>query len=450
MLILATTIAGTSCQADNATKIIPVINSLLLDDTSTEVPNTGNSWGAKSLGDLLRPDRSWLSSFDGAQRVVVSESIVSALSSCLPNAYCVLEINQLVLTETLYFNRPRTKFEGVEGNKITYSATTNTEAFFQLETGANEVIFENLHLDGESTSYGENPVYGIIVSGHSINKVAMLGNHIHHLHSDNDAHGIAVYGSGATESTAIQNIIIDSNNIHDMRTGSSESIAINGNVKHWEITNNQVSHVNNIAIDAIGGEGTSPVQTINGRVLPSLLDAARFGFIEDNVVTDMSTETNPAYGSVHTWAGGIYVDGGRDIIITDNTVIGSEWAYDVGAENCVVTSHIRLENNTATNSYFGDFYTGGYADNGYKTHPEIECDPSQSIDDNEGHGNVENITVISNTFSSSSAPINPLEFVNTIEFGNRILQSVITHEGVGAQHPDGIVTGNENSIRTTE
>ena len=37
-----------------------------------------------------------------------------------------------------------------------------------------------------------------------------------------------------------------------MRTGSSESIVINGNVQRWEISDNRVVNVNNIAIDAIG------------------------------------------------------------------------------------------------------------------------------------------------------------------------------------------------------
>lgn len=138
---------------------------------------------------------------------------------------------------------------------------------------------------------------------------------------------------------------------------------VNGNVKNWDIISNTVSRVNNIAINAIGGEGTSPTQVVNGRTVPGQFDAARFGFIENNHVTTMSTLSNPSYGSRHSFAAGIYIDGARDIIINNNIVTDTPWAFEIGAENCVETSNILLHNNQATQSWFGDLLIGGNASN---------------------------------------------------------------------------------------
>jgi hypothetical protein len=47
--------------------------------------------------------------------------------------------------------------------------------------------------------------------------------------------------------------------VYDNRTGNSESLTINGNVTHFQVTNNLVHDNDNIGIDAIGFEGTGPV-----------------------------------------------------------------------------------------------------------------------------------------------------------------------------------------------
>lgn len=422
--------------------ITAIINILLLDEKQT---SEGARWGVTPLNATHRPEHNWLANFNGVVPIPVTSTIENAVNLCALDAYCVIEIDKLKLTDTYYLNRSKTKLIGKVNNRITYLVGAgNSGAFFEIETGTQEIVIENLQMDGESTNYGVDPIAGIIVYGKDINKVALLSNHIHHLHSDEYANAIAIYGTGDTDSSAIQNVIIDANIVEDMHTGSSESVVVNGNVKHWEITNNQVTRINNIAIGAIGGEGTSPVQIVNGKTRPGELDAARYGFIEGNTVTDMTTLSNPAYGNQHSWAGAIYIDGARLIYITNNTVTKAEWAYDIGAENCVITSDILLENNTAIDSYYGDFIIGGYAQGGFLDQPAIECDPTISIDEHEGHGNVDNITVKNNQFTTLSPRI------NVIELSNRIRQTILIHEGISAQHPDGVVTGDQNSIRIVE
>ena len=417
-------------------------DALLLLLTPRIYPTT---WGSSPPGPQDRPDHTWLNQFANAQPHPLTTPDPPE-TPCPQTGPCVLTIDQLQLSGTMYISRSHTKLIGKPGNRITF-ANNSGGSFIELESGIHDVVLENLNIDGESRNYRSNSIFGIMVNGENINRIAIKKNHIHHLHSNNDAHAVAVYGIGDTESNAVRNVIIDQNTVDHMRTGSSESIAMNGNVKNWEVTNNTISHVNNIAIDAIGGEGTSEPVAVSGRTLPGVFDAARYGFIENNTVTDMSTRTNPSYGNKHSWAGAIYVDGGHHLLISGNNVTGSEWAYDIGAENCVKPRHILLQNNRASSSYYGDFYIGGYAKKGFEEDQTIECDPRKSIDDNEGHGYVLNVTVKNNSFvTPSTSP----HFVHTIELGNRIRKTVIIHPGVAPQHTDGVVTGDENSIRIRE
>ena len=416
------------------------------EENNIPVQKTDNiSWGASRITEAQKTNHEWIDSFDNAPTIPVTSTIDDALSACPKNDYCILTIDKLALSETVNLGRSKTKLIGKKNNKITFSIISGTSGtFFTLKNNVNNIVFENLNIDGESTNYGSESIHGFFIKGKSIHNIAFIKNHIHHFSSDEDAHGIAVYGTGSTENSAIENIIIDANNIHNMRTGSSESVVVNGNVKRWRISNNKISQINNIAIDAIGGEGISPVQIIDGRTLPGELDAARYGVIEGNTITDMSTETNPSYGNKHSWAGAIYIDGAHHVHILNNTVNNAEWAYDIGAENCVESRYIVLEKNTANKSYFGDLYIGGYREIGYKKDKNINCNPETTTDDIEGHGYVQNITVNNNQFNTVSPQ------VNSIQLENRISQSIIIHPGIKAEYPDGKVTGDQRSIRITK
>ena len=73
-----------------------------------------------------------------------------------------------------------------------------------------------------------------------------------------------------------------------MTTGCSETMSINGNVQYWTVSNNLIHDNNNIGIDAIGFEGTSP---------NSATDQARDGSIVGNTVYNITSYGNPAYGN---------------------------------------------------------------------------------------------------------------------------------------------------------
>ena len=404
-------------------------------------------WGAESPDRADRPDLRWLTGFANTADVVATGNINVAIDQCDQkvgrNNYCVVELRTVEGSGPFSIDRSKTKI--VASLPSQAIAAVPGQATISIGSNIQKVVIENLQLAGVRSDF--KPVYAIVVSGSHIKDIVIRKNRIYNFDSHSSAHGIVVLGSGNSEAASIKQITIDQNHLHDMRTGSSESIAVNGNVSNWVISNNLIERINNIAIDAIGGEGTVAAATIDGRIVPSPLDAARIGWIENNVVDTMSTLGNPAYGGVRSWAGAIYVDGGRSISITGNTVRNSPWAYDIGAENCVIAEDITLRNNTASNSYFGDLRLGGYAKIGYLTaNNSINCDPRNSLDINEGHGYVRRLTVAENRFES----VNTTEARLLVEY--RTTESIIAEPGLepapGAG--DGKALYDDNAYRVTE
>jgi hypothetical protein len=105
--------------------------------------------------------------------------------------------------------------------------------------------------------------------------------------------------------------------------------------------------VNNIGIDLIGGE-----RDIN----PNQALVARNGVVRGNRVANARAN----YGG--GFAAGIYVDGGRDIVVEDNIVTGSNLGLEVGAENHgVVASGIIVRNNVLAFNQKAGLVFGGFA-----------------------------------------------------------------------------------------
>lgn len=153
---------------------------------------------------------------------------------------------------------------------------------------------------------------------------------------------LIVYGNDPN--TAITDLIIDGNTVFNSRTGYSEALAVNGNVDGFEVTNNMVFDITNIGIDIIGHEGTSPDATT---------DQARNGLIKGNTTYNCI--------SPYAAAAGIYVDGGRDLVIEGNTVYQNQWGIEVGCENIgKTTSNITIRNNFIYNNEKAAIAMGGF------------------------------------------------------------------------------------------
>jgi hypothetical protein len=200
---------------------------------------------------------------------------------------------------------------------------------------------------------------GISVMG-SGSHIELLKNNVHHIeqtfdgrdapgHGDN-GFGIAVYGTDGK--TPITDLIIDGNEVHHLKTGSSESLVVNGNVTNFRITHNIVHDNNNIGIDVIGFERTAPDPAV---------DQARDGVVSNNLVYNITSRGNPAYRNEEN-SDGIYVDGGTRILIEQNVMHDVDFGIELASEHKDhATSYIIARNNLIYHSHTAGVSIGGYA-----------------------------------------------------------------------------------------
>jgi len=195
---------------------------------------------------------------------------------------------------------------------------------------------------------------GILVEG-SGERIELRNNTIHGIEANNlpsrgnaDALGIAVYGRNPTP---IRNVIIDGNELFGLKTGTSESLTVGGNVEGWQITNNAVHDNNFIGIDATG-------YYVDG----AEHDRARQGWIAGNTVYNLSSEKNQAL-TFAAAAVGIYVDGGRNITVERNTVDANDGGIWLLSEHPgKSTSDVIVRNNLVRFNRDAGILVGGYDD----------------------------------------------------------------------------------------
>ena len=192
---------------------------------------------------------------------------------------------------------------------------------------------------------------GIWIRGNG-DHIEIRNNKVHNIEnscSHCGAHGIAVYGRDPNAS--IHDLIIDGNEVYDLQTGWSESMVLNGNVEFFTVSNNIVHDNDNIGLDFIGFEGENP---------DPVLDRARDGTVVGNLVYNINSFGNPAYGNERS-AGGIYVDGGTRIVIERNKVHDSNLGVELGSEHAGRnTSFVTLRNNFLYNNTQAGIAFGGY------------------------------------------------------------------------------------------
>ncbi len=205
----------------------------------------------------------------------------------------------------------------------------------------------NLKAGGSASAFPQ----GISVRGNGA-FIEVRNNRVHDIENSCKrcgAHGIAVYGRDPNAS--IHDLLIDSNEVYNGKFGWSESLVLNGNVEKFTVSNNIVHDNDNIGIDFIGFEGENP---------DPALDRARDGVVTGNLVYNIDSYGNPAYGNDRS-ADGIYVDGGTNIVIERNIVhhsnIGIELASEHAGKN---TSYITLRSNFIYANTQTGIAIGGY------------------------------------------------------------------------------------------
>jgi len=220
------------------------------------------------------------------------------------------------------------------------------------------VRVEGFEIRNYRTSEHRLTPLGISVTG-SGTHIELLRNNVHHIENNfqgrdrpgagGNGFGIAVYGTDAK--TPISDLVIDGNEVHHLKTGSSESLVVNGNVTNFRITHNVVHDNNNIGIDVIGFEHTAPDPAV---------DQARDGIVSGNLVYNITSRGNPAYGDDQS-SDGIYVDGGTRVVIEQNTIHHVDFGIELASEHRGrTTSYITARNNLIYACNTAGVSIGGY------------------------------------------------------------------------------------------
>ncbi|MCP5541197.1 MAG: right-handed parallel beta-helix repeat-containing protein [Akkermansiaceae bacterium] len=240
------------------------------------------------------------------------------------------------------------EFPIIDGTNL---APTAAEAALMEIYNASHVTIRGFELRNFGTAAANRTPVALYVSG-TCAGIVLEDNEIHHIattepNGDGNAHGLAVYGD---TTAGVTNLIIRGNHVHDLTLGNSEALVINGNVNGFEVSDNHVHHCDNIGIDLIGFEDTAPT---------AALDQARNGVVSDNLVHDIDSLANPAYGE--RAAGGIYIDGARDLIVERNRVHHCNIGVEVASEHAGKSaSNIVARDNLLYLNHLGGLFTGGY------------------------------------------------------------------------------------------
>ena len=167
--------------------------------------------------------------------------------------------------------------------------------------------------------------------------------------SSNNAQGFIAYGRLG----GITDITIDSCEVTGCILGFSEAMTLDGNVSSFAIRHCRIHDNTNIGID-IGGNyqvSSNPAT-----------DHARNGTVSDNI----------CYRNVSNYAtsGGIYVDGGRSVVIERNKCYENGWGIELGCEQNGLTDSVTVRDNLIYNNRQAGMAVGGYttASTGQVTH----------------------------------------------------------------------------------
>jgi len=291
------------------------------------------------------------------------KTITAALNSSSITAGTTILVKKGIYNEAVNINKSGNASAYItlkgESGTVIDGAGLKTDYLIQIN---NKSYLKVIGFEIQNLKKNSGTPMGINVSGSS-SFLEIRNNKVHGIeYPKGNAHGIAFYGDSGTPMT---NIILDGNEVYGCKLGQSESVVLNGNVTDFVVSNNVIHDNDNIGIDFIGFEKTAPSS-----------DQARNGVCFGNKVYNISTKDNPTYPNDRC-ADGIYVDGGKNIIIerniVDNCDIGIECASEHAGKS---TEKITIRNNFVSRSFQGNILMGGYA---------------------AGKGNAVDITVVNNT-----------------------------------------------------
>lgn len=254
---------------------------------------------------------------------------------------------------------------------------------------------------------------------------------------DVDAYGIAVIAGGTATSQKLQHVVVEGNTVTGTRTGQSETVTFNGALEDFLASGNVIDDADNIGLDTIGWE-TGKTQ-------------ANHGYVFDNTVFDVDTESNAAYGRWNATtdtcgplpenAAGLYDDGGSYIWFNSNTVWNCDQGINLDVETRKKeTDHLLVSYNTVhqdPGTSTGDPSLGTEPPGFSGTSTVAGHDPYALYIDAFGSGaSITDVYVHDNTFQNESQYfLTPADGMPVVDLGGIWSNVEIWHntiEGMGA------------------
>ncbi len=221
----------------------------------------------------------------------------------------------------------------IDGTSVSCCGSSGTQGLINIVGSRSYVTVSGFEIRNYTTNNENNVPVGVWITG-SGTGIHILNNRVHNITTTSEANGnalgMAVYG---TSKTPISDLVISGNEVYDLRTGESESLTVNGNVTHFQVTNNLVHDNDNIGIDMIGYESVGPVG----------YDEAMYGEVSGNTVYNISGITNPGEGYEYD-ADGLYCDGCAYVTIERNVIIQTDYGIETTSENqvCQTNGDVKL------------------------------------------------------------------------------------------------------------
>src|SRR3984885_12346257 len=218
-------------------------------------------------------------------------------------------------------------FESYPGQTAIIDGTglkvSGTQGLITIAGARSYITVSGFEIRNLTTTSPDDVPCGVWITGAGTG-IRILNNLIHDITTTSrhgNACGFFAYG---TNRTPISQLVVNGNELYDLKTGESESMTLNGNVTNFQVTNNLVHDNNNIGIDIIGYEGTGPVG----------YDQASYGVVSGNTVYNISGIANPSEGREYD-ADGLYCDGCAYVTFERNVIFQVDYGIETTSENQV-------------------------------------------------------------------------------------------------------------------
>lgn len=258
----------------------------------------------------------------------------------------------------------------------------------------NYIVFDGLTLKTKSDTVSSS-THGVeMVEGHHIifRNLEITNINVPDPTSSSVAtHAFNLYGNNA--SVPISNILIENCYIHDMQTGWSEAIAVNGNSEYVNVINCRIADIGNIGLDFAGNFGACKT---------AIYDQARYCTARGNTVSNCISPNARSYG--------LYNDGGRDNVFDRNEVFGCSGGIEIGSEEGGKSGKQDVRNIVITNNLVHDNIEIGIAVGGYSI-------------TNSSVGYVYDVKAYNNTVANNGETDIVINKSDNVDFRNNIIYS---------------------------